>query len=60
MSDASAKSNDDDLGAYFRDRAMHYRMMAAETSIPRMAALHLELADAFDKDAEIRERHDDG
>jgi hypothetical protein len=60
MSGAGAKRNDDDVGAYFRDRAMHYRMMAAKASIPRLAALCRELANAFDKDAEIRERRDNG
>jgi hypothetical protein len=60
MSSAGAKRNDDDVGAYFRDRAMHYRMMAAEASVPRLAALCRELADAFDNDAEIRERRNDG
>jgi hypothetical protein len=60
MPNAGAKSNDDDVGPYFRDRAMHYRMLAAEARVPRLAALYRELADAFDKDATIKERRDDG
>jgi hypothetical protein len=59
MSNAGAKSNDD-VGAYFRDRAMHYRQMAAEASVPRLAALYRELAAAFDKDVEVREKRDNG
>jgi hypothetical protein len=39
---------------------MHYRMLAAEARVPRLAALYRELADAFDKDATIKERRDDG
>jgi hypothetical protein len=60
MSGAGAKSNDDEVGAYFRDRAMHYRMMATKARIPRLAVLCRELAEAFDKDAKNRERRDDG
>jgi hypothetical protein len=59
MSSAGAKKNDD-VGPYFRDRATHYRMMAAKASSSRLDALYRELADAFDRDAEIMEKHDDG
>jgi hypothetical protein len=55
---APAQKRNDDVGPYFRDRATHYRMMGAEASSSRLAALYRELADAFEKDAEIMERHD--
>ena len=42
--------------AYLRGRAAHYRELAAQQSDPKRAQLFRDLADSFEKHAEVKER----
>jgi hypothetical protein len=47
--------NNTDAAAYYRSRAMRYRLLADQAGDTKLAALYRELASAFEREADRRD-----